>query len=151
MCRSPPVLVMPVQFSLPLRWVRADQTFPSCLKMFRNPPTTAAFAVLAAARCCPLLLLLLLLSLLCHLSSSLLCLCCLQQIAIAFVVIVVSLRCLCLLPGCVPGSFLGFSVFGIGCGVCPSGSRYTECFSCIWSPFVSFLLTLRCIWSEKSF
>ena len=96
MCRFPPVLVMPVQFSLPLRWVRADQTFPSCLKMFRNPPTTAAFAVLAAARCCPLLLLLLLLSLLCHLSSSLLCLCCLQQIAIEFVVIVVSLRCLCL-------------------------------------------------------
>ena len=56
MCRSPPVLVMPVQFSLPLRWVRADQTFPSCLKMFRNPPTTAAFAVPAAARRCPSLL-----------------------------------------------------------------------------------------------
>lgn len=37
-------------------------------------------------------------------------------LSIAFVVGVASLRCLCLLPGCVPGSSLGFSVFGIGCG-----------------------------------
>ena len=63
-----------------------------------------------------------------------------------FVVSVVSLRCLCLLPGCVPGSFLGFSVFGIGYDKYPSGSRYTECFSCIWSSFVSRLLKLRYIW-----
>ena len=50
---------MPVQFSLPLRWVQAGQTFPSYLKMLRNPPTTAAFVVPAAARRCLLPLLLL--------------------------------------------------------------------------------------------
>ena len=53
------------------------------------------------------------------------------------------------MPGCVPGAFLGISVFGIGFGVCPSGSRYTECFSSIWSSFVSRLLRLRYIWSKN--
>ena len=62
-----------------------------------------------------------------------------------FVASVVSLRCLCLcLVACLDHSWV--SRFGIGFGVCPSGSRYTECFSCIWSSFVSCLLKLRYIW-----
>ena len=109
MCRFPPVLVMPVQFSLPLRWVQAGQTFPSYLKMLRNPPTTAAFVVPAAATaaCCR-------------------CCCCFcatcrhcyfafvvrnKSPSLRFVVSVVSLRCLCLcLVACLDHSWVSRSL-----------------------------------------
>ena len=129
---DPLVLVMPVQFPFPLRWVRAGHTFPSCLKMFCNPLTTAALAVPAAARCC--LLLLLLLSVLLVVTSALLfaihpsCLCCqcrLMSVSIAW------LRAWIIL------------------GYIRRVLNYTECFSCIRSSFVSCMSKLRIIWSNN--
>ena len=97
-----------VEFSLPLRWVQAGQTFPSYLKMLRNPPTTAAFVVPAAATaaCCR-------------------CCCCFcatcrhcyfafvvrNKSFLRFVASVVSLRCLCLcLVACLDHSWVSRSL-----------------------------------------
>ena len=149
MCQIPPVLVMPVQFPLPLRWgpswpnisvMPSDVPQPPNHCSFRcsrrcPPLPVAAAAAAAAAAAVAFVLLVVIAALLLLFATNRFCF-----------LLLVSSRCVvCVysLVACLDHSWVSRSLESDMINV---RRVLAECFSCIWSSFVSRLLKLRYIW-----